>query len=384
MIDSNIQLPDGVPALSTYYFYLTAGCNLACRHCYLTPTFQPDGGTGGHLDFELFKLAIEEGLPLGLSSVKLTGGEPLLHPDFVRMIDFLKEKELGLNIETNGTLMTSQLAQYLKVNSTLSHISVSLDGATPESHDSFRGVRGSFEKACSGIRSLVAVSYRPQVIVSLHTGNVDEIETLVRMAEALGAGSVKFNLIQPSGRGELMIGRGQVLDIQRLIELGKWVESDLQKRVSVPLFYDWPVAFHSLKRLISNGSDTCGIFSILGILSTGHLAMCGVGMLVPDLCYGKLGDNQVADVWHHHPFLVGLRNTLSSKLEGVCGNCVFQRSCLGDCAAQNFHQTGRTFSSNWFCEQAQRDGFFPQNRLQQVANINLNNNLNGGLYETKV
>ncbi len=262
-----ISLPEGVPPLNTYYVYLTSGCNLACRHCWLSPAYQPNGGTGGHLDFELFKLAIEEGLPLGLKSVKLTGGEPLLHPDFLHMIDLLREKRLRLTIETNGTLITKDLAQYLKENSTLDYISVSLDGSNSESHDSFRGVKSSFTRATEGIKWLVEVGFRPQIIMSLHLGNVEEIESLVQLAEKSGAGSVKFNLIQPSGRGETMIKRNQLLNTQQIVEVGKWVECDLQKRTSIELFYSWPIAFQSLHRLLSQKNGTCGIFSILGILA---------------------------------------------------------------------------------------------------------------------
>ena len=144
------------------------------------------------MDYDLFAIAIEEGLPLGLRSIKSTGGEPLLHPDFIRIVDLIKEKGLGLTIETNGTLMTESLAHYLKEKSTLGHISVSLDGACAATHDPFRGVKGSFDKAVQGIRYLAEVGFRPQVIMSLHTGNVEEIESLVHLAESLGAGSVNL------------------------------------------------------------------------------------------------------------------------------------------------------------------------------------------------
>ena len=317
-----IILPEGVPSLNQYYVYLTSGCNLACRHCWLSPAFHPDGSTGGHLDFELFRLALDEGIPLGLGSVKLTGGEPLLHPDFTRIVDLLKEKELGLTIETNGTLMTPGLARFLKT-STLGHISVSIDGATPETHDAFRGVTGSYAKAVAGLQALVEVGFRPQVIMSLHSGNVEEIEPLVRLAEQWGAGSVKFNLIQPSGRGEKMVERSQVLNIKQLIDLGKWVEHDLQKRVSLSLHYSWPMAFYSINRLLHKGNDTCGIFNILGILATGQLAMCGIGVEIPELCYGMLGQDPVDKVWCHHPMLTELRKKLPDELEGVCGRCIF-------------------------------------------------------------
>ena len=367
MVDEKIQLPEGVPPLRQYYVYLTSGCNLACRHCWLSPKYQPDGGTGGHLDFDLFKLAIDEGLPLGLTNVKLTGGEPLLHPDFTRIVDVLREKKLGLTIETNGTLMTRELARYLKDNSTLGHVSVSVDGATPEIHDPFRGVKGSFEKACNGIRYLVEAGYRPQVIMSLHSGNVDEIEALVRLAENLGAGSVKFNLVQPTGRGETMTERCQLLDIQQLVELGKWIEFDLERRVSVPLFYSWPIAFYSLHRLLKQDSNqTCGIFGIVGILSSGDLAMCGIGVEVPELIYGKLGVNRVADVWYGNPTLAAIRQDLPDKLEGVCRDCLFRNQCLGSCVAENYYQSHRLTAAFWFCQQAQEGGLFPFERLKNT------------------
>lgn len=356
------QLPEGVPPLNSYYVYLTAGCNLACKHCWLSPIFQPNGGTGGHLDYDLFALAIEEALPLGLSHVKLTGGEPLLHPDFVKMVDLLEEKGLGLTIETNGTLLTRPLAKYLKEKSTLSFITVSLDGASAETHDLFRGVKGSFSRACNGIQYLVEAGYRPQVIMSVHAGNVDEIEGLVQMAEKMGAGSVKLGIAHSIGRGELMKRRGQLLDLQQLIELGEWVDTELKRQVRIPVYYNWPMAFYSVKNLIDVSGYTCNILHILGILPTGHLAMCGIGEHVPELCYGMIGEDCIADVWTSHPKLIDLRESLPEKLEGICGDCIFRDRCLGSCVAQCYYVSGRLTAPFWFCQQAEEAGIFPSSR----------------------
>jgi SynChlorMet cassette radical SAM/SPASM protein ScmF len=362
MNDQQLNLPDGVPPLTQYYYYLTAGCNLACAHCWLSPEYQPKGTTGGHLDFELFKLSLEEGIPLGLTNAKLTGGEPLLHPDFSRMVDLLKEKNIGLTIETNGTLMTPKTARHLRASGILNHISVSLDGAKPETHDTFRGVPGAFDKAVSGIRLLVNEGFRPQVIMSLHKNNVDEIEDLVMKAQEWGADSVKFNLVQPSGRAARLVERGNVLDILKLIEIGKWVEYDLQKRVILSLYYSWPMMFHSLDRLVKHGRDACGIFHILGVLPNGSMAMCGIGMEIPELTYGVLGRDRVADVWRDNQVLQDLRRDLPNKLEGVCGDCMFKWQCLGSCAAQNYYQAHRITAPLWFCQQAREAGLLPEQR----------------------
>jgi len=363
MIERTVHLPDGVPPLNMFYAYLTGGCNLACQHCWISPAFQKHGGTGGHLDYDLFSIAVEEGLALGLNNVKLTGGEPLLHPDFIRFVDLISAKKLRLTIETNGTLITEDVAQYLKKNSTLSNISVSLDGATAATHDPFRGVKGSFKEAVQGIRYLVMAGFRPQIIMSIHVDNVNEIEALARLAESLGAGSVKYNLIQESGRGALMAERGHTLDIHRLIEIGNWVEGDLQNQTSIPLHYSWPIAFHSLHRILNVGSGGCSIMNILGILSTGHIAMCGIGVQVPDLCYGKLGEDHIEAVWTSNTALIDMRAKLPYSLEGICSRCLMRTQCLGSCVAQNYNIDKSLTAPFWFCAQAEANDLFPNSRL---------------------
>lgn len=363
MDDIGSPLPPGVPPLRTLYFYLTSGCNLACRHCWLAPSFHPGGTTGGHLPYELFRLAIDQAIPLGLQSVKLTGGEPLLHPEFMRLVDLLKDRKVRLTIETNGTLVTAELAQGLKERAVLSDISVSLDGSREEIHDPFRGVPGSFARTIAGIGALVAAGYRPQVIFSIHRGNVEDIESTVDLCVGLGAGSIKFNLIQDCGRGEQLADHGELLGIKRLLELGTWVERELQNRIPVPLHFSWPIAFHGLRRLSRGDHGACGIFTILGILPSGQLAMCGIGEIIPELCYGTLEGDRIADVWAHHPMLKGIRQSLPSRLQGVCGSCLLRGACLGGCVAQNFHRTRALMAPFWFCAEANAVGLFPSARL---------------------
>ena len=68
-----------IPPLQHLYVYLTGGCNLACRHCWIDPVHQPPGAPGPELDLDLLNAILDQAKDLGLSGVKLTGGEPLLH-----------------------------------------------------------------------------------------------------------------------------------------------------------------------------------------------------------------------------------------------------------------------------------------------------------------
>jgi MoaA/NifB/PqqE/SkfB family radical SAM enzyme len=124
-----LALSEGVPPLRAFYLYMSNSCNLKCRHCWITPRFvdgQPD--PGDVIDVDALREAVAEAKPMGLSSAKLTGGEPLLHPRYLEIVDLLTEAGLGLDMETNGTLLTAELARYLKEETNLGFISVSIDG----------------------------------------------------------------------------------------------------------------------------------------------------------------------------------------------------------------------------------------------------------------
>ncbi len=114
------------------------------------------------------------------------------------------------------------------------------------------------------------------------------------------------------------------------------------------------------------GSDSCGIFNILGILANGSLAMCGIGMEIPELTYGQLRRDRVLEVWRDHPMLQNLRRDLPGKLEGVCGECLFKNQCLGSCVAENYHQAQRLTAPFWFCQQAQEAGALPVQRTSRA------------------
>ena len=129
---------DPTPALTEIYLYLTGSCNLKCRHCWIAPSF---GTTAGkRLPWCELKKIIEQAMPLGLRSIKLTGGEPFLHPEINRILYALREMKLSIRMETNGTLIGEEEARALR-DAEVS-FSISLDGPTAPLHDDLRGIAG--------------------------------------------------------------------------------------------------------------------------------------------------------------------------------------------------------------------------------------------------
>ncbi|MGB9723924.1 MAG: radical SAM protein [Chloroflexia bacterium] len=360
------ESPGDVPPLTSFYLYLTSGCNLRCRHCWVAPSFSPgELDPDEYLDVDLLRRAVAEGKALGLRYAKLTGGEPLLHPRFVEIVDFLSAEGLELAMETNGTLLEAGLARYLRDHTRLTWISLSLDGATAEVHDAFRGVEGAFEAALRGLEALVSAGYRPQVIVSPHRGNVHQVEAVVDLAVRMGAGSVKFNPVSRSGRGIAMHERGEALDVVEVLEVAHFIRGPLQRRTPIPLILGTPPALYTVGELFHRSDGICQIHHILGILADGELALCGIGRTVPELCFGHLEEVSVAEVWREHPVLRELRRDLSGPFPDLCGRCLHARHCLTYCPAQNFLDGGRLISPSSLCLEAHRRGLFPAGRLRE-------------------
>lgn len=356
--------------LTSLYFYLTAGCNLACRHCWLAPGFQDEKRQYPMLDFELMKRIIDQAAPLGLSSVKLTGGEPLMHPRIVEILDFLLQRKLELLVETNVLLCTPELAEKM-AQFERRHISVSLDGVDAATHDWVRGVKGAFVGAVAGINNLTAAGVRPQIIMSLLRINYKQAEAMVRFAEELGCGSVKFNLVQPTKRGEQIYMQDQGLHIEDYVRLGKKIENELASQTKMIIYYDHPFAFRPLHRLFGNGSQAngrCGILSILGVLADGSYALCGIGASVPEMIFGNACCNDLAAIWHEHPVLQELRAGLPARLQGICGACMMKSICMASCIAQNYYRNQSLWAPFWFCEGAEAQGLFPASRKQPQPN----------------
>jgi AdoMet-dependent heme synthase len=144
--------PSALPELRLVAWETTRNCNLSCVHCRASAE---KGPYSGELDtsaaFRLLDQISEVGSPI----IILTGGEPLLRPDIFQIARYGTEKGLRMVMAPNGTLITDENAVKM-VAAGIKRISISIDGAAKEFHDAFRGVKGAYEGAMSGIEKAKA------------------------------------------------------------------------------------------------------------------------------------------------------------------------------------------------------------------------------------
>jgi len=127
------------------------------------------------------------------------------------------------------------------------------------------------------------------------------------------------------------------------------------------------MAFRSLSRMYGDkgiGCGVCGIHGILGVLAEGSYSLCGIGETVPDLVFGDASIDRLEDIWRDCSILNELRKDFTSKIDGICGECLMNNVCKAGCVAQNYYTNKSLWASYWYCEEAYKAGLFPETRLK--------------------
>jgi len=351
--------------LCSVYLYLTGGCNLACAHCWLSPDYVPSGVDAPEgITLRDVERIIEGAKPMGLTSMKLTGGEPFLNREVLEIIELIDSHGLSMIIETNGTLIDNDVADHI-AGRNIDTVSVSLESHQSSFHDDFRGVAGAFEDAVRGIELLVSRDINTQVIMTLVEGNKNDIEGVIALARRLGVGSVKVNPVMPVGRGDTLTRQGGAVPVAQMVGMSRWVDEELSRMYSVDTFFSLPTAFKSITKIMDRKNAECSILNILGVVATGHISICGIGRMEPDLVMGDIRTDDIARVWNESPILADLRKAVPERLEGICGKCVLKGVCLGACRANAYVMSGNLMAPYWICQEAYEDGIFPETRIVQ-------------------
>ncbi len=179
---------------------VTGSCNLTCSHCWVeagVPASNP------HLPAPSIHAIIDEFLLLGGTGIRFTGGEPLLHPDWLTFMTSARDRGYRrLSLQTNAMLLTDSWANELKrLDFPGLSLEISLDGATSSSHDQVRG-KGAFCETLAGIKRLtrVGLSSRVTLFFTEMHHNLGELPDVLKLATELGVGAVASGALVRCGR----------------------------------------------------------------------------------------------------------------------------------------------------------------------------------------
>jgi heme b synthase len=338
-------------ALRLVAWETTRNCNLNCIHCRAAATMGP---YENELDTAAGLTLLDQISQVGKPVVILTGGEPLLRGDIFELARHGTKKGLRMVMAPNGTMITAAIARKM-VESGIQRISVSLDGATRESHDRFRQVDGAYEGALQGIRFAKEVGLEFQVNTTITQQNLEEIPTIQELAVELGAVAHHIFLLVPTGRGKYIID--QEISAKQYEETLNWFYDQQDK---VPLQLKATCAPHYYRILRQRAREegkkitfeTHGLDAVTrGCLGgTGFCFISHVGIVQPcgflDVNCGDVNKTSFAEIWNESKVFKDLRDF--SRLKGKCGLCEYRKVC-GGCRARAYEATGDYLAEEPLC-----------------------------------
>jgi radical SAM protein with 4Fe4S-binding SPASM domain len=329
---------------------ITNACNLKCAHCY--------EDAGKRNANELTNQEIINGLEIiskaGVTSIAFSGGEPTSNPHITDYIKLTTELGMYPAMATNG-YMISKMSRLNKFKDAgLEFVQISIDGLNPETHDSFRGVEGSWEKAIKAVENSVEADFFVEVATTVTTHNIDEIPDMIKFLRDLGAHWFMIYNFIPTGNGtnisEMDISpkkRSDLLktaynenmngDMQILSTAPQYapVAESLQSNSSViPTHFYNPQYDNPQIMQIAEFVGGCGAGRFyMGIEPNGDLYPCVFFPRNEELKLGNLVDDDFEKIWKENNLLTNLRN--KELLQDNCGSCESRNIC-GGCRARAY------------------------------------------------
>ena len=194
----------------TLIWNLTKACNLSCSHCYASAGKRAKNelSTGEVLDL------IPDLKQSGVSSVVLSGGEPLMREDIFEIGQALRKKSIRTFLSTNGLLITKDNVS--DIARTFDYVGISIDG-TPSVHDAFRGKSFAFEGSLRSLELCLSWRLKTGIRFTLTEFTAGSLPFVFDLASDLGVDRLYISHLVFSGRGK-SLSAPEKLALRKLVE----------------------------------------------------------------------------------------------------------------------------------------------------------------------
>jgi radical SAM protein with 4Fe4S-binding SPASM domain len=279
------------------------------------------------------ELEPEEGLALldqlrslGPEVVVLTGGDPLKRPDLLRLVREGRSRGLRLALAPSVTpLLTGGAIQEL-VDAGVSRVALSLDGPDPETHDAFRGVRGSFDRTLRAVAAVRASGAALQINTSVTRQSLGRLHETGTVVAALAPSLWSVFFVVATGRA----GFEQEVDAASA-ETAFHLLCDWSEAHGLPVKTTAAPAYRRVflqrTRRVRHGRRRPGsVNEGRGFVFVSHTGDVHPSGFLP-LRAGNVRDTPLGEIYRRHPLFEALRDP--ARLGGKCGRCEFRMVCGG-------------------------------------------------------
>jgi len=274
-----------------------------------------------------------------------SGGDPLKRPDLTDLVEYARSVGLHAAVTpASSPLLTRAIIERLKAAGA-ERMALSLDGATPAAHDSFRGEVGSFATILRAARHARAIGLPIQINTTVTKTTASDLPAIAHLVEHLGAVMWEVFFLVPVGRGALL----EALPAPETEQLLEWLyarQQDASFRVITVEAPQYRRVAHRGERArgkrgvrVGSTGDGKGFFFI------SHLGEIYPSGFLPVVA-GNVRTDDLVDVYRNSVLFRALRDY--DGLKGKCGVCEY-RSICGGARARAFAVTGDYLEADPFC-----------------------------------
>ena len=332
--------------------HFTNNCNLNCLHCYFKSIKAEED-----LKIEEIESIIKKLVKMNVYKFLITGGEPLMRKDIFKLCRILSRYKVLFSINTNGTLLDRRMLKLL-YRCGLRRVKVSLDGISPETHDTLRNKKGVWKVVMRNLKYLK--KFREEK--KLHWISISTMLTKLNKDEIFEFFDFIVNDLRPD---EWILERplfsGSAKEfwdkiylppedsyeiITKLLKKINEVRPKYPSRIYLDNFYDWynPKDTASRYAFITLPQFCREHANYLFIAANGDVVLCPCSS-PKDENLGKIGnvrEERLETLWNK---VVKKRLLLSKKLK-TCFTCKYLRICGSGCRVRAF----QTSNSSLGCD----------------------------------
>jgi pyrroloquinoline quinone biosynthesis protein E len=284
---------------------------------------------------------LTEARTLGVLQLHLSGGEPLQRRDLVDIVAQARALGFYTNLITSALALTSAKAQQLQ-QAGLDHVQISIQAADAPTSDLIAGTP-SFHKKIAAARLVKALGFPLTLNVVLHRRNIEQIESILALAEELAADRIELANTQYYGwalrnRAALLPTREQLQRVEPIVRATRerlagqmqiiYVLPDYYSRYPKPCMGGW--ARHQLT-----------------IAPNGAVLPCLAAAQLPSLPIENVRNRSLEWIWNESPMFNRFRGT--DWMPEPCRSCPRQNIDFGGCRCQAFQLTGDAAATDPVC-----------------------------------
>jgi radical SAM protein with 4Fe4S-binding SPASM domain len=318
---------------------ITEECNLKCVHCYQ----KNDRKT---MEYEKLTKILDDLKNNNILHLTITGGEPLIHPEIINILKYMKKLKFAVTLQTNGILINQGLLNELKeiLDNKTDTIQVSLEGSTAEIHNKQR--HKGFEEIISNIKLLVNNNFNVIINITPTTNNQYDIYNTFVLANELNVSGFQATPLAYLGKGNSYLEPDREAVIKQEYKILSYkstntkyfggVSGELLHLMEIPYFRQALSKMFDTSEKINTYTCDAGIFKMhIGV--DYEIFPC-VFAQNEELSLGNLRDSSFKEIWFNN-----YENKLYFKIDrnlkdSKCEKCEIVNTCRGGCTGMAFEK----------------------------------------------